>query len=341
VGIDSHYEQGFKEVKKVMKSFFFIGTILCLLLSNSVGWAQSLDSSEIITILNLSRESIRSGDIRILSIETKRRSAEYITGTERYLKEIAPQAMPGYMFDHKDEIFSYMLKKEEENAEEQHITFEVNIGVPSLELSRYKIVKVDRRPLNPLRGVGHFVHAGSYRVVTYDGELGAEEIDSPYTQSLIGLYYSMPEPISFHLFGRSQRQIPPDAQINSSSTTAGGEQTYQIRFPFQIRDGVFGQCKLFVDPKRGFAVVREENFYEGAIFFSVDYSEFKEIDSIPYPTRIQMKEYQKTKLMKQTTIEVKEGVFNVTFPSDFFTVDRKASPYQDVLEISTVPLISK
>ena len=122
---------------------------------------------------------------------------------------------------------------------------------------------------------------------------------------------------------------------------AGGEQTYQIRFPFQIGDGVFGQCKLFVDPKRGFAVVREENFYEGAIFFSVDYSEFKEIDSTPYPTRIKMTEYQKTKLTKQTTIEVKGAIFNVTFPSDFFTVDRKASPYQDVLEISTVPLISK
>ena len=56
--------------------------------------------------------------------------------------------------------------------------FDVDASPSSLKVNHYKTVILDRRGLNPLRGVGPYADAGYCKILSYDGQLGPIEIDS-------------------------------------------------------------------------------------------------------------------------------------------------------------------
>lgn len=323
------------------KNVLCYGLILLFCLVSNV-WSKDLELSEVVTILNTLRQSIRSGELRVVSEEVEIRSSQYIEERKARDKNWVDDAHP-HELDYKDEILSYLSRRERKTLVEKKISFEVNTGSTALAINHYKIVSFDRAALNPLKGVGRYVHAGYCRVDTYDGQLGALEIDFPSIKSEIALYNSptVKQSFGFHLFGRALKHIPPDAQAELTWKPINGESLCEIQFTTTDPYDRLTDIKLLVDPNQSFAVLKEEHFVEGTIVFSANYKQFKEKNSIFYPTESDMKFYGPSGLKQQFTFEVKEMAFNVEFPPDFFTVERTMAPGQRIQPFSPVKPIPR
>ena len=302
-------------------------------LANSICWAKKLESAEVVSMLNLLRQSIRSGEVRVMSSQITIRSMEKI---EEEIEDIKRHQV--VMSKNLEKFFSYLRKGGDGRLlEEQNVTFEVNTGSPTLEINRYRIISVDRVPLNSLSEEGRFRNSGYVQITTYNGQLGAAEREAPFLNSFIVLTTeNVTQVPPFHLFGRSLKPIPPDSQIDLTWKTINGETVCEIQFPIEIHAGLNGVCKLLINLSQGFIVLKEEHFAEDSLVFLVDYRDFDGKDAIFYPNEIEMKWYGSMGLEKQIKIEVKDKVFNVGFLPDFFDVMPTVHSGQTILSSSPI-----
>lgn len=317
----------------------FCCLIFFLFISSEVNWAQNLKTAEVVIILNMARQRIQSGELSVTYEKVYILSDEAIKKRrQNYEEDFKNPSI--HELNHKGEIFSYHLRKEQVTQEKRNVFFEVDTGSPALRVNHYKSIILDRRPLNPLKGVGPYASAGYCKVLSYDGQLGAIETDSRFVQSTIGLHDTTPitdESGLFHLFGKSFRHIPADSQVDFAWKTVGGKTRGVVRFSTDNR-----LIKLLVNPNQEFAVLREEHFIGNSLVFSADYQSFSEKNSIFYPTNIELKWYNDSILKKKIKYEVKEMSFNLDFPPDFFRVQRILpsgqilSPYSPITAISQV-----
>ena len=311
--------------------------VLLIFWIDGICLAEELKPAEGAIILNLLRQSIKSGELRVIYVETKFHSEKAKENIENEIAR-ADWQIPSQS---KSEIHAYLRKGKRVIQEEQTIFWQVNAGSSELEINYYKYIGSDRKPIYPLSDIGRFIHGGYFKITTFNGEFAAQERESPLGSTSIRLDNMLTEEIpSFHLFGRSLKYIPPDAQVNLTQKTVNGESLYEVQFPIEINTGfntVDRVCRLLTNPSEGFIVLKEEHFVDGNIVFSVDYEEFHIESSISYPTEIDMKWYNNvTGLYKQVKFTVKGMIFNVEFPHDFFQVERRFHPNQEFDSISTI-----
>ena len=320
-----------------MMNHLLIYGMLVTCLYSGICRAEELKPAEVVEILNLARQSIKSGELRVIYFETKPHSEKAKENIETVIARIDRQ-IP---LRSKAEIHAYLRKNKREIQEERTIFWQVNAGSSELGINYYKYIGSDRKSIYPLSDVGRFIHGGYFKITTFNGELAAQERESPFGPMSIRLDNILTEEIPpFHLFGSSLKYIPSDAQVYLTRKTINGESLYEVQFPIEIGkrfNVVAGVCKLLINPSEGFIVLKEEHFVDGNMVFSVDYDNFHIESSISYPTKINMKWYRHvTGSYKHVKFAVKDMVFNVEFPHDFFQVERRVHPDQEFNSISTI-----
>ncbi len=300
-------------------------------LAGDICWCKEMEPTETSIILNTLRKSIESGEFRIISTRLNVRPIESIMSIEEIKAALNEVWIPNEL-GYEDEILDYMRKKEWVTQTEELICFEVNTGSSILNFDRYRVISFDRRPLNPLKGVGRYMGAGGCRIDTYDGQTGSLETDSQFMKSEIYLNDSPTiNVLSYHLFGRSQKYIPHDAQVNLTLKSVDNDTLYEVKFSTQDTS-----VKLLIDPDLEFAVLSEKHLIDNRLVFSASYKDFKKVNSIYFPTSIQIELYNSLGLKHRYKLEVEEMSFNVAFPSDFFEVQRSISPEQRLMPFSPI-----
>ena len=97
--------------------------------------------------------------------------------------------------------------------------------------------------------------------------------------------------LPFHLFGRSQKYIPPGAQVNLTSKTVDNGTLCEVQF--STGDA---SIKLLVDQEQEFVVRKEEHFIDELLVFSASYKDFKKENSILFPTDIKIEFHKNSSL---------------------------------------------
>lgn len=301
------------------------GFFVCLIapLRDSICFANEIQAAELVSILNLSRNFIQNGELRIMYASTSTRPQEWV---DKWMEEQKQQIMPNLPKVEYDQqlkdlfIVASRVHLKREELEEQNIAFEIS-SAPDLKTHRYRIVRLDRRPLDYLSYEDQFLHVGQLNIITYDGQLQVHETDYRGITPYISLYN---EPrldlLPFHLFGRPLLEIPDDAAISLEPKNMNGTTLYELRLQKMDR-GSTVLYKWLIDPSKGFAVLKEEQFEGETLRSSWEYSQFEEIsDNFFYPTEITMKSYMPGGRKINIHITILEKAFNVQFPPDFFAV---------------------
>ncbi len=123
----------------------------------------------------------------------------------------------------------------------------------------------------------------------------------------------------FALFGRSPDRVPSDAK------EIGEEKIEGVDCRIITYDSTRGQVRLRIDPKKDFAVRQYELLHPKTknVSWRSVYKAYKKYGKVWYPEiYIGTSYFQDGSLRNRYTVEVIDADFNVSFPEEFFDIDR-------------------
>ena len=107
--------------------------IFLLYVVSDVCWSKNMvEPAEVFTILNVSRESIKSGELRVMSDHVQIRPSQSIPSVEDIKVALEEAWLPNGL-GYEDEIVSYMRRKEWEAQREECVVFEVNTSLTTFQ----------------------------------------------------------------------------------------------------------------------------------------------------------------------------------------------------------------
>ena len=195
--------------------FSFIGE-LCL--------AEQVSVEQLIYGANLTRNQIKSGELRVLITQDNPESPEdiekriqaQIQANQENLERLRVMGKEAWFLEHIRRISDMRYFVDGLN-----VVFQIFDKDPirAPEIYQYKLTEMDRREMDDL----YDRYGGYYRVNTYDGKIQAHELlqaPPPKTVSFskgVKLAGFLP----FYFYGRPGHKIPPDATLMGRETIEG------------------------------------------------------------------------------------------------------------------------
>jgi len=322
-------------------SFFFtckIGLVLFLILffSISSGQAKDIELEQIVRALNLSRQLIRSGELKVMYSSFKpariRSDEDLKRWREASRKRFREADREEDMEEHirmLEKLFTQAL----EVYEERDVAFErignadeasVKLSEPQLNV-KFREVIFDRKNIDLNSEEARYFHAGYQRIITWDEQIQAVQNENRIIPPYIEIYDSLKRggflPYSF--LGRTLIFVSADKTELLGQEKVDGELCYVLKYhpKLEIEEEVY--AKFWIIAEKGFSVCKEEWYYSSKLGLSIHSYEFRQFSGIWYPTKWDYisKNPKSGELTKRESIIVKEVEFNVDFPDDFFATD--------------------
>jgi len=317
------------------RKILLVTNICCCLLLHSIAClGSSLTVDQLITGVNLSRLNITSGEIRAVVEEfyPPRKSTEEIQRWMQLRREEILKRFPNPTPDQRRvmEKLLEIVPMEARRYGERKLRWEMKIVFqifdndnPSFpKLYRYRVNRSEITDVDLYSREGIICDAGKHERITYNGEGQLYELFSRFVPPYVSFEHGDRRKAFyfFHLFGRSTYQVPKGKTRLCGIEEVEGSKWYVLEFPTEKPNY---RVRIWVDPMKQFCVHREERYHlsSGKLVLVKSAGRFKMFGDIWYPTLITMEWRKGNRIRRKTVITVKEALFNVSFPKDFFHVD--------------------
>ena len=323
-----------------MARIFFCILCYSIFFMSALCFPKDLTLDELIHGVNLTRNRIRSGEVRaIVTVDhAAEKSPEEI---KAWIREEREQTLKDFVRDGKAELerqlrtipFHAERYSGYQETEESNFAFQIfdqDIAF-SPEVYQYKMTRVDLTESDLYSERAHYFWAGALEILTYDGQTEAlERVEALAPRSSFELFDSRKNAgfLHFELYGCPARRVPVNARLIGKEAIAGAD-CYILEFQGSEENddtGIFNFVRIWVDVEKGFCIRKEEFRQDSQSVVSWEniYGHFQKLGDIWFPMVIR-KTHNKPDgtPIRITTVLVKEAAFNVDFPENFFQVDRQ------------------
>ena len=339
-----------------MKEYFWLFTcfLFCLF---AVGKARSeLTLKQVVKGANQARENleIRSGEVYLTAsghnapIRTLAEAQKWLEEEKAKLQEDInnqaklglPQSAQERMYEIRSEMFAEMFQMDVDGRQfdlEKQVAFELQRpergrGGKTVNI-QCRLAHVDREP----QDLSKPYRLPDYMISVFDGKTDASVFEHRHSPWNVDDVRSMPESIYFdniHLWGHGFFSIPSETAQLQGHEEIDNVNCYIVKF--EVIDLRFAfanmptQVKYWIAPEYGFRTLKEEyalqeKDHEPTMFKTVKHLNYRQFSGVWYPTMREFVEYfsrgsRKGKIESETLFTIKDAVFNVNFPADFYTV---------------------
>ena len=301
-------------------------------------FSEELTREQLIQGVNMSREQIRSGEMRLIV-------------TRHYAPEKSPAEIHAWLEVRKEEILREYSGKNQEADKQQHELDVLTIdalryaGWKEIEETNIAFRILDRRFVSypkayqykmTMIALGDIVSNAEYghyfQILTYDGQTQAfewvNEHPSPSVSFFKGNKYRGFS--HFQMYGRSLKQVPSNAKLVGREAIAGTD-CYVLEYN---RTASRNPVRMWVDAQKQFCIHKREYRSPKAerqidkkrplVLWQEVYENFQQYGDIWFPSVIRWGWKQDGKVEPVFTVVVKAAQFNLDFPIDFFQVNPKS-----------------
>ncbi len=323
-----------------MSRLFFYLPCYSIFFISALCFSKDLTPDELIHGVNLTRNRIRSGEVRaIVTVEyaAEKSPAEI----QAWIQEEREQILKDFARDGKVELerqlrtlqFDAERYSGYQRTEESNFAFQIfdQDVASSSKVYQYKMTRVDLTEKDLYSERAHYFWAGALEILTYDGQTEAlERIEALAPHSSFALFDSHENAgfLHFESYGRPTRRVPVNAQLVGKETIAGAD-CYILEFQGSEENldiGIFNFVRIWVDVEKNFCIRKEEfrQDRQSVVSWENIYKHFQKLGDIWFPTVIRETHNKPDGTpIEITTVLIKEAVFNINFPEIFFQVDRQ------------------
>ena len=321
-----------------MSRIFFCSLCYSIFFMSELCFPKDLTLDELIHGVNLTRNRIRSGEVR--AIVTVDYAAEKSPAEiKAWMQEEREQTLKDFANDSKAELerqlrtlpFHAERYSGYQETEESNFAFQIfdqDVAF-SPEVYQYKMTRVNLTESDLYSERAHYFWAGALEILTYDGQTEAlERAEALAPRSSFELFDSRKNVgfLHFELYGSPARRVPVNARLIGKEAIAGAD-CYILEFQGSEGNddtGIFNFVRIWVDAEKNFCIRKEEfrQDRQSVVSWENTYEHFQKLGDIWFPMAIR-KTHNKPDgtPMETTTVLVKEAAFNVDFPENFFQVD--------------------
>lgn len=301
---------------------FMLILALCMQITNSV-LSNEADVKQFVQSVNEAREHIKSGELRFIMIEKfAAKDAAWINQwmeTQLHRRKDRIEGKNPDELKQRLEIESTMFKRHEKRHEIS-VAFEVDDINPfrNPKNYRYKQLVTDRTVWNVEDPFGVFVNLQTMSYFNDGIQLLEDDLPNALEVSIFTADRLFPTFLDYHLWGRLPYRIAAE-NVKSQKTEEIDGRTYLVR---TIK--VDGKTYSFwFDTKTDWIFKREQYSSIGDAALVTQYHGYREFPGgIWYPTLItESVRGASNQRVEATTYHVKDAVFNVEFPPDYFVID--------------------
>ncbi len=323
-----------------MSRLFFYILCYSIFFMSALCFSKDLTLDELIHGVNLTRNRIRSGEVRaIVTVDyAAEKSPEEI---QAWMREEREQTLKDFARDGKAELerqlrtipFAAELYSGYKETKESNFAFQIfdQVVASSPKVYQYKMTRVDLTESDLYSERAEYFWAGFLEILTYDGQTEAlERIEALAPHFSFELFNVRKNAgfLRFDAYGAPARRVPANARLVGKERVAGAD-CYILEFQgseTNIDMGIFDFMRIWIDAEKNFCIRKEEFLQdkESVVEWENRYEHFQKLDDIWFPMVIR-KTHNKPdgSPMRTTTVLVKEGAFNVDFPENFFQIDRQ------------------
>ena len=305
-------------------SFALIFLIFSCLFTDGV-LPDDISVEQFVSRVNEAREHIKSGELRM--IVTEELNERNSTAIENWVRTQFNERRKGLPTGDSGKELKQMIKVEAKRFEAHQQVHEINIAFEvdairsyhNPENYRYKqwiIEKTDWAEKDP-RGV--FMNIQTMSLYNGGIQLVAAEIPDQLRLYLFQSDKVKPTFSNYHVWGRSRYRV---SEENVKALKI--ERVNGIKYLVGTVDmGEAYITTLWLDAKNGWIVKEENHAKAGEAVLLFEYKDFfTSPGGIWYPTIISAKVLNNpSRRVNSTTHQIKEAIFNVEFPPDFFLID--------------------
>ncbi len=340
-------KSAFEELVRRYYDLIRLAALIVCVLTAMPGVTLSTEQAEfnvkkIVDMLNLARRTIENGEIRMIlwrsprpsmseeearrKVEMERKRWEEIyKSSSGEMKRMAEKILqPQSLRD----LFEY-LTKGFPKIEERYITFKVMKDAPDEKLNDALCVKIhimDRgRPfwyVESLYIKSVVVNRESMAYIWVDPRIDWGFVDKAGS--------SVAEvDIPYHLVGRLMRKVDADQVRKFSKKHLDGSEVFVLELAFRTKKIAPLMEKIWVDPQKGFSVVRRETYLvmgKKTLVETIFCKDFKEYPGgIWYPSYVERVRYSpfSKKVKDKCSYSIKEADFNIRISDQFFNFSRE------------------
>ena len=345
-----------KSFQKKGHLILFFLVVMVVVLSETLCDANDFTLEQLVKGVALLREEIQSGELLVSStgyeapLMTTAEGQQWIAERKAELRqEIDQRTKENLQFDGhgyyevRSEELSHMLQRSLDEIRfhrEKSVAFEVYGPPPQFgertDNFRYRSVMNNRRidRSKPYR-------IPDYYVSVFDGETQRIEYEHRYENMIYEDRHVGYEGSGFDLydqFGRGLATIPLDSAHLVGQETISDLRCYLVEFQVEVLP-VF--IRYWITPDKGYCILKAEYIEKQSGFapvihhvvYNSDFRQFSE--GIWYPTQRTVISYwtngsRKGEIKSEERFEVKEAVFNLSFPIDFFQIDSASTESRSV-----------
>lgn len=302
--------------------FFMLFLALCMQTTNNVQ-SNEVGVEHFVQGVNEAREHIKSGELRLIMIEEfAARDAEWINQwmeAQLHRRKDRIEGKNPEELKQRLEIESTMFK-DHEKRHEISIAFEVDDINPfrNPKNYRYKQLVTDRTVWNVDDPFGVFINLQTMSYFNDGIQLLEDDLPNAIEVSIFTADRLFPTFLNYHLWGRSPYRIAAE-NVKSQKTEEIGGRKYLVR-TISIDDKTY---TFWMDKKNELIFKREQHSSIGDAALVTQYQDYREFPGgIWYPTLITERvRGSSNQRVEATTYHVKDAVFNVEFPPDYFVID--------------------
>ena len=321
-----------------MFRIFFCFLCYSIFFMSSLCFSKDLTLDELIHGVNLTRNCIRSGEVR--AIVTVDYAAEKSPAEiQAWIQEEREQTLKDFANDSKAELerqlkaipFAAEQYSGYQKIEESNFAFQIfdQDFAFSPEVYQYKMTRVDLTESDLYSERAEYFWAGALEILIYDSQTEAlERVEALAPYFSVELFDSHENAgfLHFESYGCPTRRVPVNARLVGKETVAGAD-CYILEFQGleeNVDVGIFNFVRIWVDVEKSFCIRKEEfrQDKESAVSWENTYEHFQKLGDIWFPMAIR-KTHNKPDgtPMETTTVLIQEAAFNVDFPENFFQVD--------------------
>lgn len=323
-----------------MSRIFFSSLCCSIFFMSALGSSKDLSLDELIHGVNLTRNRIRSGEVRaVVTVDyAAEKSPEEI---QAWMQEEREQTLKDFATDGQAELERQLrtipFAAEEysgyQKIEESNFAFQIfdQVVASSPKAYQYKMTRVDLTESDLYSERAEYFWAGALEILTYDGQTEVlERIEALAPHSSFELFDARKNAgfLHFESYGAPARRVPANARLVGKERVAGTD-CYILEFQGSEEDidiGIFNFVRIWVDVKKDFCIRKEEfrQDKESVVGWETTYDHFQKLGDIWFPM-VTRETYNKSDgtPIEITTVLVKEAAFNVDFPENFFQVDQQ------------------
>ncbi len=323
-----------------MSRILFCSLCYSIFFMSALCFSKNLTLDELIHGVNLTRNRIRSGEVR--AIVTVDYAAEKSPAEiKAWMEEERERTLKDFARDGKAELerqlrtipFAAEQYSGYQEIEDSNFAFQIfdQGAASSPKVYQYKMTRLDLTESDLYSERAHYHWAGFLEILTYDGQTEAlERVEALTPRSSFELFDSHKNAgfLHFESYGRPNRRVPANARLVGKETIAGAE-CYILEFQGSEENadlGIFNFVRIWVDVEKSFCIRKEEfrQDKESVVSWENTYEHFQKLGDIWFPMAIR-KTHNKPDgtPMRTTTVLVKEAAFNIDFPENFFQVNRQ------------------